>query len=238
MTFESFASSSAANLYTVTDDFGRRLAIECGMSLKQMRVALGFDLTKLDGVLLSHSHDDHARAALDIMRVGAARVYASRRTLLDVLGGPGLHAHMAVELRPGTVQEVGSFHVLPFETVHDSPGSLGFIVMARRGSALMYACDTSHVPLRFKGLTHIAVECNFALDLLRESSAEHRTRVVKNHMSLERVIETLRETDLSKVREIHLLHLSDAHSDAERFRREVEAATGKPVHVAPKWRKA
>jgi hypothetical protein len=55
-------------------------------------------------------------------------------------------------------------------------------------------------------------------------------------MSLERVIETLEVTDLSKVREIHLLHLSDAHSDADRFRREVEAATGKPVHVAPKWR--
>lgn len=230
MKFEAIASSSAGNLYTVTDVDGNRLAIECGMSLARMREALDFKLSQLDGVLVSHSHDDHCRAARDIMRVGGAHVYASRQTLAAIEDG-----YLGRQLSPTVIEEIGAFHVLPFATHHDVPGSLGFVVLSRCG-ALLFAIDTSHVPANFVGLTHIALECNFALDLLRDSSAEHRTRVVKNHMSLERVIWTLEQTDMSKVREIHLLHLSDAHSDAERFRREVEAATGKPVHCAPKWR--
>lgn len=230
MKFETIASSSAGNLYTVTDVDGNRLAIECGLSLARMREALDFKLSELHGVLVSHSHDDHCHAARDIMRVGGTHVYASHQTLASIEYG-----YLGRNLDPGVIEEIGAFHVLPFKTNHDTPGSLGFVVLSSCG-ALLFAIDTSHVPDRFLGLTHIAIECNFALDLLHESHAEYRTRVVKNHMSLERVIETLRTTDLSKVREIHLLHLSDAHSDAERFRREVEAATGKPVHVAPKWR--
>lgn len=51
-------------------------------------------------------------------------------------------------------------------------------------------------------------------------------------MSLETVKGFLAANDLSRVREIWLLHLSDDHSDAERFRREVMELTGKEVHVA------
>lgn len=233
MIFHSYASSSAGNLYVVTDDDGHRLAIECGMSLTRMREALGINLTELDGVLISHSHDDHSHAALDILKHGIARVYASGPTIVDILGGTGIHAHLACQLSPGKIQEVGAFHVLPFEAHHDVPGALGFVVLSRCG-ALLFAIDTSHVPLNFVGLTHIAIECNFALDLLHESHAEHRTRVVKNHLGLDRVVEYLSSCDLSKVRQIHLLHLSDAHSDEARFQKTIESATGIPTYVAKK----
>ena len=36
----------------------------------------------------------------------------------------------------------------------------------------------------------------------------------------------------NRVEAIWLIHLSDDNSDAERFRREIMAATGKPVYVA------
>lgn len=45
-------------------------------------------------------------------------------------------------------------------------------------------------------------------------------------------IDELKANDLSKVREIWLLHLSDGNSDAERFKREVMELTGKPVYIA------
>ena len=228
MRFDSFASSSAGNLYTVTDDDGHRLAIECGMSMARMRETLDFKLAQLDGVLVSHSHDDHCRAARDIMRAGGTHVYASHQTLKAIESG-----YLGRVLSPGIVEQIGAFHVLPFETHHDTPGSLGFVVLSQ-GDALLFAIDTSHVPVNFVGLTHIALECNFALDLLRESHAEHRTRVVKNHLGLDRVVEYLSSCDLSKVRQIHLLHLSDAHSDEARFQKTIESATGIPTYVAKK----
>ena len=48
------------------------------------------------------------------------------------------------------------------------------------------------------------------------------------------VKEFLRANDLSKVEEIHLLHLSDGNSDEARFKREIQELTGRVVMVAGK----
>jgi len=40
----------------------------------------------------------------------------------------------------------------------------------------------------------------------------------------------LKANDLSKCREIHLLHLSDGNSDEQLMRQKVEAATGIPTY--------
>jgi hypothetical protein len=53
-------------------------------------------------------------------------------------------------------------------------------------------------------------------------------------MSLKQCIATIKANDLSKTREIHLLHLSESHSDEARFVREVQEATGVPTYAAPK----
>lgn len=50
-------------------------------------------------------------------------------------------------------------------------------------------------------------------------------------MSLETCIELLKANDLSKVKEIHLIHLSDSNSDAEEFRRTIEDMTKIPVYI-------
>src|SRR5690606_38237819 len=99
---------------------------------------------------------------------------------------------------------------------------------------------TAYCKYRFRGLTHLMVEANYSAEFLRrrvierEVNVAHKTRVLRNHMSIERLLVMLRANDLSRVREIHLLHLSDDHSDELAFKRAVEQATGKPVYVAGK----
>jgi hypothetical protein len=51
-------------------------------------------------------------------------------------------------------------------------------------------------------------------------------------MSLATCKKTLLANDLSKVRNIVLIHLSDSNSDARRFKKEIEDITGKVVHIA------
>lgn len=55
MTFESYASSSAGNLYSITDG-KTTLLIECGLPKKKLLKALDFNLLKINACLLSHSH--------------------------------------------------------------------------------------------------------------------------------------------------------------------------------------
>ena len=59
-----------------------------------------------------------------------------------------------------------------------------------------------------------------------------KRRILKSHFSLKNVKDFLQANDLSKVREIWLLHMSNENSDAERFKREVQELTGKMVFVA------
>ena len=84
------------------------------------------------------------------------------------------------------------------------------------------------------------IECNYAADIL-DRNVENgalppviKKRIFRSHFSLESVKEFLRANDLNRVREIRLIHLSDGNSDAERFKKEIQELTGKPVIIEDK----
>lgn len=226
------ASGSSGNAYHVTDGT-TPLLIEAGIPFPEIRRGLGFRVTDLAGCLVSHEHGDHARAVADMMRSGVD-CYMSAGTV-EALGVDG---HRWAVIRAREQFQVGTWTVLPFEAVHDAAEPLGFLLANRAGEKLLYLTDSAYCRYRFAGLTHIVAEANHSDDLLRQAVDDGRVppvlrrRIRRNHMSIERLVDMLQANDLSRVREIILLHLSDENSDAEGFRRRVEEATGKPVGVA------
>jgi len=232
--FRALRSSSAGNGYVVGDG-ATRLLIECGVHYRELQRLLGFRVAELDGALVSHEHGDHACAAVAVMRAGVD-VYASAGTW-SALQPAALHRAHAVEA--GKPFSVGTWRIMPFPTVHDAVEPLGFYLASPAGRVL-YITDSAYCAHRFAGLTMLAVEANYSEKILQdrvnagELAPAHRNRVLRNHLSLERLVEMLTANDLSRVEAIHLLHLSDGNSDAERFRETVAAATGKPVYVAAK----
>lgn len=238
--FRSYASGSGGNFY-VASAGEARLAIECGLRFSDIRKALGFSVTGLDGCLVSHAHGDHARAAFDMTRAGVD-VWASKDTWDQLVAGDRSNAaypgHRAKTLVPGTPQSVRGWQVLPFEVAHDCPGTLGFLIAGPSGEQLVYLTDAPYSPFRFEGVKIFAVECNHSSQIIRanaergqiDRSRYHRT--ARTHMSLERLIDMLKANDLSTVEEIHLLHLSSENSDEAAFKTAVERATGRPVYVA------
>jgi len=133
---------------------------------------------------------------------------------------------------------LGTWTILPFETQHDSAEPLGFLLANQAGDKLLYATDTYYIRYKFHGLTHIMIEANYCMDILKRNvEAETvpktlKNRLLKSHFSLENVKQFLRANDLSKVQEIWLLHLSDGNSDEKRFKREIQELTGRMVFVA------
>ncbi|RMF99742.1 MAG: MBL fold metallo-hydrolase, partial [Nitrospirae bacterium] len=57
-------------------------------------------------------------------------------------------------------------------------------------------------------------------------------RVLKTHMGLDTLVKYLKKIDISKIKQIWLLHLSDLNSDAERILKAVQGITGKEVIIA------
>lgn len=234
MRIEVIASGSSGNAYALHQEGAAPLLIEAGIPYKRLQVALKHQVTRLAGCLISHEHGDHAKAAKDLMKAGVD-VYATAGTFTTL----GLAGHRARIVAPLMPQQVGEhWIVLPFKAVHDSADPVGFLVLADDGDRLLYVTDSSYVEHTFKGLTHVMVEANYSETIMHDRVMSGSldklvaVRVIRNHMSIERCIQLLHANDLSRVREIVLLHLSDGNADERGFREAVERATGIPTSVA------
>lgn len=207
------------------------MLIECGISWKQIQAGLGF--RPVDGILVSHEHQDHARAAKDAVKWGEY-LYMSHGTAEAL----GLAEHHRVTiLEPMQRISVGSFSVSSFPVEHDASDPVGFVI--RSGlDRLLFLTDTSYCRFRFQAITHLMIECNFSMGVLDLNckagrvDPSRRKRLIDSHMSLERVVDFLKANNLSFLREIHLIHLSDENSNAEQFKDEISKLTGVPVYVA------
>ncbi len=231
LTFQSFASGSSGNLYTV-DDGQTTLLIECGLSMAKIKHALNYNLHKITGCFVSHAHLDHCKAANKLLRAGID-VWAN----LDTITAHGLTGHRIHSLIPLKELTVGTFKILPFDIQHDIP-ALGFLFTSIiTGEKLLYFTDTFSLKYYFQGITIIAAECNYDLETLQQNMKDKHipekitTRLMENHMSFERLLDTLRTNDLQRVKQIYLIHLSDNNSNEKRYKIETQKLTGVEVHI-------
>ena len=222
------ASSSSGNAYIVNDGHSPIL-IECGIQIKRIRQAVNFKLAGIAGALVSHYHNDHAGYVKDVMRAGVD-VYTSQGTA-DELNLSGHRLHIIEPLKQLTI---GSWTILPFETEHDCKGALGFLLQTS-GEKLLFMTDTAYCRYRFKGVTRIMIECDYQTGYLKNNesySQALKNRIIKTHFSLENVLDFLRATDLSKLQEIWLIHLSRYNVNPAEAKKAVQRLTGIPVYVA------
>ncbi|WP_025727745.1 MBL fold metallo-hydrolase [Heyndrickxia ginsengihumi] len=227
----SFGSGSKGNAYRVTDGV-TPLLLECGIKYREIQKGFEFRMSEVAGCLLTHEHGDHSKSVKDVLKAGI-NVYASQGTI-DSLG---ITNHRFKPVKALQQFQLGTWTIMPFDTEHDVSEPLGFLLANQAGEKLLFATDTYYIKYVFPGLTHIMVECNYSLDILDQNILEGRVpqvmrkRLIRSHFSLENVKEFFKANDLSKVKEIWLLHLSDTNSDAELFKKEIMALTGKMIII-------
>lgn len=228
MEIKVIASSSKGNCYLL-DDGKTQILIEAGITFNKLIRKV--NISNISGVLVTHEHQDHAKAVSDLIRRGK-RLYSAKETF-DALGiEKNALAKPIVEYQ---LQMIKTFAIIPFPTQHDAAKPLGFLIKSLvTNEVVLFATDTYYVKNKFEGLNYIMIECNYANDILekRENiSKKQKDRLYKSHFELENVKEFLRNQDLSQVKEIYLMHLSSGNSDEERFKREIQELTGIPVYV-------
>lgn len=225
MKFQSLASSSQGNAYIVSDDC-THILLECGVSHKKLQQLCGFQTTALDGCIVSHEHKDHCKCVEKILSSGVP-VYLSQGTAQALELSEKL-LDLATEMESGKQFTIGSIDVLPFSTFHDAQEPLGFVMKSRvDGDILAFATDTVNLPYNFPGVNLLAVEANFQQDVLdrcERMPEKTRHRVSNTHMEIDKLCACLRRMDLSRCREIYLLHLSAATSHEGQFVNKVRRA--------------
>lgn len=230
------SSSSSGNCYFISDG-QYSLLIEAGITISKIRNALNFKLHNVDGCLLSHSHSDHSRAIPSLLSAGIDCLMS-----IGTANAIGVLNHRRCYTTKATWPTIfAGWNIMPFATVHDCAEPLGFLIQSKvTNERLLFATDTAYIRHRFNGLNYIMVECNNSEAHLKKSVEEgHITmsqysRIVGNHFSLENVVEFLKANDLSAVKEIHLMHLSDSNSHEEDAVKTIRQLTGLPVFSCAK----
>lgn len=231
------ASGSRGNCYRITD--GKTpLLLECGIAIKKIKewfLEKDYNLGEITGCLITHEHKDHCKAVEDVMKYGIT-CYMSEGTKKGISFKDDLLS--LGEFKSLSSFRVASWLVKAFKAEHDTNEPVGYLLQNRDGERLLFLTDSYYCRYKFKGLTHIMIECNYAKDILDKNIEEGRIikpmkdRIIQSHFELGNVKNFLKANDLSKVKEIWLLHLSDDNSDEERFKREIQEETGKVVYIA------
>lgn len=186
-------SGSSGNCYILESD-NEALIIEAGMPLKEVKIALGFNIRKIVGVVATHSHKDHSGFIEQYK--GICPIYKPYEVITQN-------------------ERFGNFFIRTFPLVHDVE-CYGFYIQHPDIGSLIYASDTEYIKYRFKNLNHILVEANYSDDLV-ERDAVNREHVLRGHMSLKTAVEFISTNDNPALRNVVLLHLSASNSDADYF---------------------
>ena len=207
-----YASGSSGNCYTVSD--GETVVmLDCGLPFRRIERLTGFLLPA--AVLVTHEHKDHSKAAQDFMRRGVD-VYMTTGTAAAL----GIEAqHRLHILNPMEQTTVGRITVSAFPTQHDAREPCGFL-LDDGDDRVLYATDTYYIKYQFPGVTKMLIEANHSYKILEENVGAHilneslAERLIKSHFSIENVLTFLKANDLSELKEIWLIHLSDSNADA------------------------
>lgn len=213
MTFLPLASSSKGNAYLVSGS-DATILLEAGLTMKELRKRSPVQISSLDAAFITHEHMDHAKCVKKLCDIGVP-TYMSEGTAiaLDLEEANVIEQHETVE--------VGSLRITAFDTYHNTVQPFGYAIEdANTKERLLFAVDTVNLNVRWSGLTQVAIECNYADELLGRLSRlpdKVKERIRRSHMEIETTIKYLHKLDLSKVRRIWLLHMSSSSGDAGRF---------------------
>lgn len=228
MRLKVLGSNSTGNCY-ILEGRNDALIIELGVSVSKIKKAMNFNMEKVVGAIVTHSHGDHAKYMGEMMNQGV-NVYASE----DTLKAKRLDSHhRATVINPKKKLTIGSFNVWSYEVQHDVP-CLMFIIEHEECGMTLFLTDTMYCKYKLPKLNNIIVECNHDLEVMANSNTPSflRERIVNSHMNLDTCKELLLATDLKDVFKIVLIHLSNSNSDASKVSKEIAEATGKEVHIA------
>ena len=231
MKFDILRTGSKGNLYVLSDS-KTSIIIEAGVPIKEMKRLLDFKIYTHQAVLISHNHADHSKAVPSLIKSGLIDCYMSAGAKYALFGDNKHHRIKIVEA--GEVYEIGTMKIIPFDTEHDAVDPLGYVIKSDEdGDVMLFITDAKCVPnIEVKNLSMVAVECNYDNSSIMKNyymgalDEVIYKRITNNHAGLDDVLSFLEKADISKVREIILLHESKNNCNINMCAMEIEEATG------------
>lgn len=233
------ASGSKGNCTCATTSDGKKILLDAGIPYKKIADKVGY----VDYAIITHEHGDHAHLpTIKKLLANGTDIYMTKgtRDKLKLENRHNLHTFTADIIMPPL--RIADCWLKGLKAYHDAAEPI-VIQLYDAEDRVLYATDTKHPPNwcgEENAFTKVLMEANFSEPVLAESEIEEsrKNRVYENHCSIERVIEHFAHLKkyegtkldvLPKLKEIHLIHISKCHGNAENFK----AMLGKVINDKP-----
>jgi phosphoribosyl 1,2-cyclic phosphodiesterase len=218
------SSGSKANAFIVESD-GAMLLIDQGLSYREFCrrcELLDIDTAKIQAILLTHEHSDHAKGIPYTAHRLNVPVFSMEKTLRFVADS----CKYDLDLRFLDVDNefsVGGFFFTPFDIMHDAVNPIGFTI-SMKNERLCFATDTGKVTNRMMSYInecdHIILEANHDHSMLYRNKKyppqlKERIRGPKGHLSNDQCFETIERIAGKCPKTIIFSHLSQENNCPE-----------------------
>ncbi len=241
-------SGSSGNAVLISTE-NTNVLVDAGMSAREILRRLGevgVSADKLDAVLLTHEHGDHAGGLRVLMGSVSCPVYLSRATedaFYDTRkggqNGDSESSKRRSALKERTVEiessrdfQIGDIDFEPFSVPHDAVDNFGFVAK-KNGVRIATLMDFGHISElikeKLKGCDAIVIESNHSRDMLRACSMytwdlKQRIMSRNGHLSNEDLYDWLAGEFDGSARHIVLAHLSQRANEPHLARITAETA--------------
>lgn len=248
MRFTVLGSGSTGNAVLISSE-NTNVLVDAGMSAREIlrrlgEVGVGYD--RLDGILITHEHGDHAGGLRVLMSSVDCPVFISRPTedsYYDTRAGGqnggSESSKRRAALKDKTVEiestrefRIGDIDFEPFSVPHDAADNFGFAAK-KDGVKVATLMDFGHITDLIKeklsGCDAIVVESNHSRDMLRACSVytwDLKQRIMSRtgHLSNEDLSDWLQNDFDGSARHVVLAHLSQRANEPHLARLMAETA--------------
>lgn len=248
MRFTVLGSGSTGNAVLISSE-NTNVLVDAGMSAREIlrrlgEVGVGYD--RLDGILITHEHGDHAGGLRVLMSSVDCPVFISRPTedsYYDTRAGgqngDSESSKRRAALKDKTVEiestrefRIGDIDFEPFSVPHDAADNFGFAAK-KDGVKVATLMDFGHITDLIKeklsGCDAIVVESNHSRDMLRACSVytwDLKQRIMSRtgHLSNEDLSDWLQNDFDGSARHVVLAHLSQRANEPHLARLMAETA--------------
>jgi phosphoribosyl 1,2-cyclic phosphodiesterase len=236
-------SGSSGNCFYIGTETGG-LLMDAGFSAKETfsRLnAVGIELSKIKGVVISHEHNDHVKGLGPVARKLNIPVHVNHKTLSAICGSAGVLPAIRI-FNSGESFEAGGLEVTPFSIPHDAADPCAFVFRVN-GTSVAVATDagsaTTLIKERLRGVNHIAIESNHDIAMLQAGPYpwELKQRIASRfgHLSNETCGDILKELIHPGLQGVTLAHISKVNNNVNLVRLTADDAlngSGVSYHIA------
>lgn len=225
MEFCSIYSGSSGNCLYVGSE-RTKLLIDAGLTGKKIAEGLkeiDVNPNEINGILITHEHDDHIKAAGILSRRFNIPIFANTNTWNAIYGAIGeVKLHNIKVFQGFDGFEIGDIFIKPFKIPHDAADPVGYSFYHKNkkvsvATDIGYASDV--VKNNIKDSDFILLESNHDVEMLKVGPYPYylKRRVLsdKGHLSNEDCGKAIVEIISSKLKKVMLGHLSKTNNYPE-----------------------